>query len=196
MFGEIDPTSGGGARKRSCSALIVDPSPRTSLDLIREFQSRGHACSWASSKCEAEYLVHRADFKIAVVELRFQDGPGFDLIELISELQPNCQIFVYSTYCDLRATVRAVKSGAYEVLPKPLDPRFVAGFVIHGVSGPSQGLPIPQPSVVRRNYIEAIFQGSDQNVSRAARSLSMDRRSLQRFLKRHQIGPSVVKIVH
>jgi two-component system response regulator RegA len=95
---------------------------------------------------------------------------------------------VHSRFCNLSNAVQAIKSGASDVLPKPTDVDFLIGVLLNkDLLQPVLLSSLPAPDSIRQNYIQDIYMSCGANMTRAARQLSMHRRTLQRILKRSQL---------
>ena len=82
--------------------------------------------------------------------------------------------------------VAAVKAGAIDYLPKPVD----ADAVERALLASDTALPPPPEDPmsadrVRWEHIQRVFEQCDRNVSETARRLKMHRRTLQRILGKH-----------
>jgi len=56
---------------------------------------------------------------VIILDVRLPDMNGIDLIEKLKERQ--CPIIIITAFHDMETTIKAVKSGAFEYIPKPID---------------------------------------------------------------------------
>ncbi|TAZ19538.1 response regulator [Rhizobium ruizarguesonis] len=171
------------------TVLIVDPLVDTESALAREFRKRGCAVFFARDEVVALRIGASAHLDIAIVELRLGDGCGFEVIDGLANRQPSCNVFVSSDYCDLKATVCAVKRGARDVFPKSMPVMLLVGLVLgDDLDALAAKACLERPERIRHDHILGVYAALDRNVSRAARRLSMHRRTLQRYLGQHGLS--------
>lgn len=179
----------------SRKVLLADHAANGRSGIAQRLSEEGFRVVLAQSHSGAIEAVRRHEIAFALVDLKFEDGDGFDIISTIADLHPACRTVVYTSFCNIATTVRAVKMGASDVLPKPMDANCVIchllerDFRTHNVLST-----IKRPDAVRREHINEVYQSSGSNVTRAAERLSMHRRTLQRILKRAPAQGSVVRL--
>jgi two-component system response regulator RegA len=122
----------------------------------------------------------------AVVDLRLGDGSGLDVVKTLRKSRPNARIVMLTGYGNIATAVAAVKAGAVDYLPKPVD----ADAVERALLATESALPPPPEDPmsadrVRWEHIQRVFEQCDRNVSETARRLKMHRRTLQRILGKH-----------
>ncbi len=165
------------------TVLIVDPLVNIESTLALEFRKRGCAVFIAHDKVVALHIGASAHLDLAIVELRLAEGCGFEVIDGLATRQPSCRVFVASDYCDLKATVCAVKCGARDVFPKSMPVVLLVGLVLgDDLDTLAAKACLERPERIRHDHIMGVYAALDRNVSRAARCLSMHRRTLQRYL--------------
>jgi two-component system response regulator RegA len=130
----------------------------------------------------------------AIVEQRFADGSGLDLIERLSAMSPGLSAVVVTRYPSVAAAVQAMRLGFRDYLPKPLDwERLGHLFDLPSTDLRSRGSSDTgsdadeRPSLARAEWehIQATLFACGGNISAAARRLHLHRRSLQRKLQRN-----------
>jgi FixJ family two-component response regulator len=101
---------------------ILDSSPTTRHSMALMIEAHGMvAKSFESARA---YREHMPDEAVAclVIDTKLPDADGLDLQQTLSgESAPPPIIFVSDTG-DIRYTVRAIKRGAVDFLPKPVEP--------------------------------------------------------------------------
>jgi len=169
--------------------LIVDPAIDSRSELVQTLEDEGYDVLLASSVGAARRYVSGEMISYALLELRLADESTFDLIKEIKVRHPQARVLVHSAYCNVPTAVRATKAGATDVLPKPVDIRFVMRLLL-GDDYPFSDVAgqLPCPDTIRKEHIRAVYTACNRNVARAARELSMHRRTLQRLLNRTGIG--------
>ena len=86
-------------------------------------ETRGFEVRTAHSVAEGLELIRQKAPAFAVVDMRLEDGNGLDVIAALSELRPQARTIVLTGYGNIATAVTAVKSGAFDYLSKPFNPR-------------------------------------------------------------------------
>ncbi|KRB61141.1 hypothetical protein ASE04_22480 [Rhizobium sp. Root708] len=173
------------AATRRTTALIVDPEIGSASPLVQRLIEEGlHVCLADSADAAKRHLRERP-ISFAVVELVLDDGDGVEIVDAIANSSPGCRTLVHSRFCNLSNAVSAIKAGASDVLPKPTETDFLVALLLDNASVEPRFLSsFPAPNSVRQEHIRDVYMACGANVARAARQLSMHRRTLQRLLKR------------
>ncbi|MDR1533799.1 MAG: sigma-54 dependent transcriptional regulator [Planctomycetota bacterium] len=101
--------------------LIVDDNERVFKSLAINFRHNGFACLWAPDGATALASAAENDLAAAIFDLSLGSENGLDLMARLVELLPGLPVVFIAGYGTLEAAVAAVKMGAYDFLPKPLD---------------------------------------------------------------------------
>lgn len=173
------------ATARRNAVLIAGAEVGTASPLVESLIGNGlHVCLADTADAARRHLRERT-ISFAIVELVFDDGDGIGLVEAIAASYPRCRTLVHSRFCNLSNAVQAIKSGASDVLPKPTDVDFLIAVLLNrDLRQPTFLSSFPAPSNIRQEHIRDVYMSCGANVARAARQLSMHRRTLQRLLKR------------
>ena len=129
-----------------------------------------------------------------LLDIHFPDGHGLTLASEIVKKCPNARVVVLSGYLSTPITVAAVKSGAFDVLPKPASiARIVEALESEisrsdGFTGRPPAMPLSERySQLEREIIDEALSRCEWNISRAARALGIHRQSLQRKLRKYPV---------
>jgi two-component system response regulator RegA len=166
--------------------LIADPFVERSALLASRFSDRGYNVVRCSTLADATSACLEARPAYVLTELPFPDGSGMELVRLIAAQLPSTRTVVHTWFADVPTAVAAAKAGAYDLVPKPTDEDFLISILLLGADRIPDDCGIRSPGRVRQEHIEQIMKFSSANVSAAARKLNLDRRSLQRMLKRYE----------
>jgi two-component system response regulator RegA len=166
--------------------LIVDDDEQLCQRLARAMERRGFVVQTADSVAAGTRLAGERPPAFAVVDLRLGDGSGLDIVKVIRQTRPAARIVMLTGYGNIATAVAAVKAGAVDYLPKPVD----ADAVERALLATDAALPPPPEDPmsadrVRWEHIQRVFEQCDRNVSETARRLKMHRRTLQRILGKH-----------
>lgn len=168
------------------TVLIVDPFVEKTVPIEAAIRALGYHVVTSSTIAEGMAAFDRLRPLYVLTELRFTDGCGLDFVRYALSTHPAARVVVHTWFADLRVAVSATKAGAYDFVPKPTDAEFLANILLLGAANVPEGCKILEPNQLRRQHIEHVMHASRTNVSLAARRLLLDRRSLQRLLRRHE----------
>lgn len=122
----------------------------------------------------------------ALLDQNLDGDSGLELIEPLTARWPDCRIVVLTGYGSIPAAVSATRRGARDYLTKPVA--FDA--LLAALDGEDIPRPVPlhaaPPSLERLEWehIQRVLLSHDGNISAAARTLGMHRRTLQRRLRK------------
>ena len=168
------------------SLLIVDDDAPLRARLARAMESRGFLVSVAGSVNEGVESAVEKPPSYAVIDLRLDDGNGFEVVQAIQQAKPDCRIVMLTGYGNIATAVTAIKAGAVDYLPKPANADDITASLLE-TKRPLPGPPKDPMSAdrVRWEHIQRVFEQCGRNVSETARRLKMHRRTLQRILNKH-----------
>jgi len=86
----------------------------------------------ADSACPGEEALEKTReqfYNIAILDIRLPDMPGTDLLERIKEVQPLTTCIMVTGYASLSSSMRAINSGAYAYILKPLNIEHVSNVI-------------------------------------------------------------------
>ena len=169
--------------------LIIEDDEVLAQTLQRRLQKSHYLC-----KVEADtniILSQMTTFKadIYLVDLRLGDQSGLSLIEPLRAHSPKAMIIVMTGFASIATAVNAIKLGADDYLPKPLDFKLLLD-TIEGRKGSTHNVEeeVMSPERVEWEHIQKVLAANDGNVSATARELGMYRRTLQRKLAKHPVN--------
>jgi DNA-binding NtrC family response regulator len=114
--------SAAGAAMSVPPVLLVEDkdSLRTMLRLALEAQ--GHGVVEARDEPEAVQAMRQKRPGVVLTDLKLPEGDGFGVLRAVKELDPAVQVVVMTAYGSIQDAVAAMKEGAMDFLPKPVDP--------------------------------------------------------------------------
>lgn len=74
------------------------------------------------SPLEAKRIIQEKNFDVVLTDLRMPDISGMELIRLIKKKLPKTQIIMMTGYADISTAIESIKKGAFDYIPKPLNP--------------------------------------------------------------------------
>lgn len=174
---------------RPDSLLIVDDDDRFRERLALAFRRRGYEVVTAGSAEEAVAAAGRIPFTAAVLDLCMPGDNGLVLLERLRGLRPDLRVLVVTGYGSIRTAKDALRQGAVDYLTKPTDAeeieRALRGESRKEVPPEADSQEVPSLERVEWEHIQNVLADAGGNVSEAARQLGIERRTLQRKLRKY-----------
>ncbi|MFZ1060224.1 MAG: sigma-54 dependent transcriptional regulator [Candidatus Rokuibacteriota bacterium] len=105
----------------SSQLLIVDDERLIRWSLEQTLAKGGYEVSSASTGEAALAAVREDPPDLILLDLKLPDIDGLQVLRQIKELSPHLQVLIMTAYADVGTAVEAMKLGAYDYLPKPID---------------------------------------------------------------------------
>lgn len=168
--------------------LLVDDDATFCSVLGRALRRRGYAVQCAHTVDAALPLIRTSPPEFAVFDLKLGDRSGLLLVDALHRINSEARIVVLSGYASVATTVDAVRLGATQVIAKPANANDVEAAFSY-MPQPGATLVLPQPLSRRheQEYLVRVLDEHHGNISQAARTLNMHRRTLQRKLNRIEL---------
>jgi len=90
--------------------------------MVITFRREGYRVEAAESGEQAIELLLEKPFDLVVTDLRLTGMSGIEVLQRSKELFPDTEVVVMTAYGTIESAVEAIKSGAYDYLPKPFQP--------------------------------------------------------------------------
>jgi two-component system response regulator RegA len=175
--------------KKTQTLLLVDDDDVFRQVLARAMIKRGFEVVTAANVDDAIPLAEKHLPRFAVVDLKMPGPNGLVLVEKLKQLNNEMRIVMLTGYASVATAVEAIKLGATHYLPKPAD----ADDIIAALGRDEGDADIETPDAVMSvsrvewEHIQRVLNEHDGNISAAARSLNMHRRTLQRKLAKKPV---------
>lgn len=172
--------------------LIIEDDENLATTLARRFTKQGFTCELAHNSEQALQQISTFEASHFLVDLKLGDDNGLALIKPLREQFPSARIVLLTGFASIASAVEAIRLGADDYLPKPVDfnslLKTILGDVEAGVSlestEPSQ---IMSPERLEWEHIQHVLHSNNGNISETARQLNMHRRTLQRKLQKKPV---------
>ena len=168
------------------TCLVVDDDEVYLHVLSKALIRRGLNVLSATSVELAKEILEQSAPDLAVIDLKLEGQSGLHLIKPILSKNMQCKILMLTGYASITTAVDAIKLGAINYLSKPAD----ADQIMMALQGEAGSIEVPashSPMSINRlewEHIQRTLKEHDNNISAAARSLGMHRRTLQRKLQK------------
>jgi DNA-binding NtrC family response regulator len=103
------------------AVLVVEDDPMVAAALKFFVESRGYRFSSASNVDEAKRALATQPVDLVLLDLYLPDGDGLDVLDRAVELEPKPVVLAMTARAEIHGAVAAVRRGAADYLPKPLD---------------------------------------------------------------------------
>lgn len=178
------------APRKISSALLVDDDTAFRCALQAALRRRGVRALTAASVEEGALVLEEEDIDLIALDYRMPSTDGLTAITRYRRICPDSAIIMLTGFGDIPLTVAAMREGADTLLTKPVD--------VDRLLREASAVPVPDKEGVRpppstrtykleeveRETIEAALHDAGGVVATAAKMLGIDRRTLQRKLKR------------
>ena len=163
--------------------LVVDDDAPFRERLVKAMRDRGFDARGAADYRSALAEAREDSPELALVDLRLGSDSGLDLVRELKQNDPSTVVVVLTGYGSIATAVESVKLGAATYLTKPAD----ADQILAAFAGtqPADSAEVPSLARVEWEHIQRVLADCGGNVSQAARTLGLHRRSLQRKLTRY-----------
>lgn len=173
------------------SALIVDDDAPFRTTLQGALRRRGIVARTAATVDEALIALEDEAADLILVDQRMPKRDGLSALGRCRQLRPDAVIAMLTGFGDIPLAVSAIREGADAFFTKPIDlDRLLEEVenVLDRPRSPSSHLPAPSGVYnledLEKQVIRAALQEAGGVVAQAAKLLGIDRRTLQRKLKK------------
>ena len=101
--------------------LIVDDDKAFLAILSERMQNRGMEVSTAESAAEALQLLEKESFDAVLLDLMMPEMGGIEALQIMRKKQPEIQVIFLTGHPSVSKGVEAMKLGAMDFIPKPVD---------------------------------------------------------------------------
>lgn len=170
--------------------LIVEDDKELAESLGRSFERRGYEAKTANNVKEALEILKKFHPLYAIIDLKMPGESGLELIKHLQKFDKRIKIVMLTGYASITTTIEAIKSGACYYLAKPANADTIIAAFNDELNSSEKPLPHKKTSIknVEWEHIQQALVETNFNVSKAARTLGMHRRTLARKLEKKHIS--------
>ena len=107
----------------SDNPIIIVDDDNDFLDSLKELlEARGFSVITANDIFSAKKLIDESSPKVALIDIRLDDGSGIDLLQIIVDKNPNIVCVMLTAYATMETAISSLRIGAYDFLRKPIGP--------------------------------------------------------------------------
>ena len=101
--------------------LIIDDEQASSRTLKLHFNNCGFDVETAGDAEEGLAYIKTEQFDLVISDIRMPGRDGLSLLNEVHELMPELPVIMITAFQDLDSTVAAMRGGAIDYVPKPID---------------------------------------------------------------------------
>ena len=101
--------------------LLVDDDPLIRLCIETMIRTAGHRVTSAGDGAAAVAILATQQFDVVVSDIRMPKLDGWGLFHHLRETSPDTDVILMTAYATVPDAMTAMKLGACEYLPKPVD---------------------------------------------------------------------------
>jgi len=106
--------------------LIAEDDPTVGGSLRLLLKKKGHEILLASNGKEALQLFRHETVDLVITDVVMPKMDGIELLEAVKGLRPETEVIVISAQGTIEKAVQAMKSGAFDFIEKPINPRVIS----------------------------------------------------------------------
>ena len=175
---------------RITTALLVDDDDAFRTTMQSALRRRGVAARTAATAEEGLFVLEDGPVDLVTIDYRMPRVDGLAMLARYRRQLPAGVLVMLTGFGDIPLAVEAVKEGADTLLTKPIDPDHLLRVCTELMARSrltAQTAAAPASfklEEMERDAIKAALKECDGVVARAAKLLGIDRRTLQRKLKK------------
>lgn len=170
------------------TCLIVDDNELLRNRLAEAITERGYQTRTARNYDEALQAVREQLPELAVIDLKMPGPSGLELVRTLREISPETKAVVCTGFGSIANAVEAIHAGAVNYVTKPADADEILAAFRKADEPEREAAEVDyQPVTLAEaewEYIQQVLADCNGNISKAARLLGIERRTLQRKLKK------------
>jgi len=101
--------------------LIIEDDPDGRRSVTEAIQDAGFEVTPAASGKEGVKLFQEGEFDAVLSDLVLPDFDGIEVLSQIIKMDSQMPVLIMTAYGSISSSVKALKTGAYDYITKPLD---------------------------------------------------------------------------
>ncbi|AWB68856.1 two-component system response regulator [Saccharobesus litoralis] len=158
--------------------------------LSRQLTRKGYQVTHLATATDLVATCELLKPNILLLDMNLGQSSSLPYIAEVRRLLPKAKIIIVTGFASISSTVTAIKAGADNYLPKPIDLALLLNEIesVKVVEQSNDTLAYSEqrlsPERLEWEYIQKVLAENDGNISITARQLNMHRRTLQRKLSK------------
>ncbi len=113
--------------------LVVDDELPVCKSIAGVLETEGYQVDTVQSGEEAVVRMKETEYELLLVDLMMPGMSGMELLAEVKKQHPGAVVIMITGYPTMKTAVQAVKTGAFDYLPKPFTPRELRVLVSRGL---------------------------------------------------------------
>ncbi|MFW6158050.1 MAG: sigma-54-dependent transcriptional regulator [Planctomycetota bacterium] len=126
--------------------LVIDDEESICRAFRRFFEARGWAVDVAATGGSGIEQARATEPDLVFLDVRLPDGDGLQIMERLRDFRPETPVIIVTAYGGMHTVLQAVRGGAFDYLPKPIDLDRALELAERAVESRAAGRPEPAPS--------------------------------------------------
>ncbi|MFH1992434.1 MAG: response regulator [Pseudomonadota bacterium] len=108
-------------RTASIKLLLIDDEKGFANVVAKRMSKRNIVVTQAHSGTEALQALRKADFDVAVLDLKMEDMNGIEVLKILKKMDPDLGVIMLTGHGSEEAAREGIECGACDYLTKPCD---------------------------------------------------------------------------
>ena len=175
------------------SILIIEDDVKFSTLLEEKFSKIGFHTAVINHLSLLNFSLQKQTFTHCILDLNLNQESSLPAIKKILEASKGCKIVILTAYANVQTSIEAIKLGAVYLLSKPSRMQDILKAFQHSTEEKNEDKNIEiwhkqGISELTEEVIQMSLNDHGFNISKTANSLGIDRRTLQRKLKKMKLN--------
>ncbi|MFM2055223.1 MAG: hypothetical protein RL456_3260, partial [Pseudomonadota bacterium] len=159
---------------RDLSVLIVEDDFHMQLGCVQALQLAGIAVDAVESAEAALERLAPGFEGVVVTDMRLPRADGLTLVRRCHEMDPDLPVIMITGHGDVTLAVEAMRSGAYDFIPKPFSPELLVEVVRRAIEKRALTLEVAslRRALARRDGLEGKLVGRSPQIQRVRRMIA------------------------
>jgi DNA-binding NtrC family response regulator len=114
--------------------LIIDDDESLRAGCLQALEMGGFSSIAVENGSQALEKIRQESFDVALLDLRMPGLPGMELLKRLKEESPGTAVIIMTGHATIDSAVEAIKSGAFDYLPKPFTSEALLNLVERAVN--------------------------------------------------------------
>jgi DNA-binding NtrC family response regulator len=129
------------------NVLVVDDEKTVCNSCVKILTQEGYKVDVALSGKEALYKVKGNAFDAVITDWKMPEIDGIEIAQRIKKENPNTAVIMITGYPSVESSIKAIRSGVSDYVPKPFTPEELSDAVVRALA---KGHAVPADLVMNR----------------------------------------------